>query len=77
MNKKFFIPAILSVVVVVFIIAKMCGSGEKIQLEWDEVSNNSLIPATLMLYVEYFGSIDAYICDGSERKDAVYTFFLI
>lgn len=76
MNKKIVIPTILSVVIVVFIIAKMCGSGEKIQLEWDEVNTNTSIPDTIELkaYVENSGSMDAYMCDGSDLKDAVYDY---
>ena len=76
MNKKVLIPAILSLVIVLFIIAKMCSGGSKVQLVYDEVKGCSSIPDSLLLkvYVENSGSMDAYMCDGSELKDAVYDY---
>lgn len=75
MNKKIIIPGVLCLLVIVFIISQITGGG-KIVLDWEGVTYKSVLPdsITLKVYVENSGSMDAYMCSGSNLKDAVYDF---
>lgn len=66
------IATILLIVIVSLNIS--CGS-RNITITWDsvqqpEISNNF----NLKVYIENSGSMDGYVCDGSELKDAVYSY---
>lgn len=76
MNKKLIIPILLCSVLVVIVIMTCIGPKNKIKIDWDEVSlpssaNDSI---ELKVYVENSGSMDAYMCSGSNLKDAVFDY---
>ena len=75
MNKKLFIPIALCSVIVVAVIKTCVGPKNKIKIEWKEVTvptpNDSI---ELKIYVENSGSMDAYMCSGSNLKDAVFDY---
>lgn len=76
MNKKIIIPSVLCVAIVIAIIATCTGGGRKIKLEWNaqtasDISRDSI---ELKVYVENSGSMDAYMCAGSNLKDAVFDY---
>ncbi|UKK51685.1 hypothetical protein L6472_03610 [Prevotella sp. E13-17] len=75
MNKKLFIPIALCSLIVVVVIMTCVGPKNKIKIEWEKVSvptfNDSI---ELKVYVENSGSMDAYMCSGSNLKDAVFDY---
>ena len=75
MNKKFVIPAVIILLVVIVASFNMC-SGSHVKLEHTKVeatkSENDSID--LRVYVENSGSMDAYMCAGSDLKDAVFDY---
>lgn len=75
MNKKIIIPAIIAVLIVIVALVT-CSGKNKIKLEWQKVesnvTNNDSI--NLRVYVENSGSMDAYMCAGSNLKDAVFDY---
>ena len=76
MNKKFLIPIAICTVIVIAVISTCVGGGSKIKLQWNAVLppeeiNDSI---ELKVYVENSGSMDAYMCAGSNLKDAVYDY---
>ena len=63
-------------VIVIAVISTCVGGGSKIKLQWNAVLppeeiNDSI---ELKVYVENSGSMDAYMCAGSNLKDAVYDY---
>ena len=76
MNKKFLIPIVICAIIVIAVISTCVGGGSKIKLQWNAVLppeeiNDSI---ELKVYVENSGSMDAYMCAGSNLKDAVYDY---
>ena len=76
MNKKFLIPIVICTIIVIAVISTCVGGGSKIKLIWDAVLppgeiNDSI---ELKVYVENSGSMDAYMCAGSNLKDAVFDY---
>lgn len=75
MNIKIIIPAciILLVIVVGF---NMAGGSHKITIDWNAVSPKTDITDSVVLnvYVENSGSMDGYMCPGSNLKDAVFDY---
>lgn len=76
MNKKLLIPIIICTIIVIAVISTCVGGGSKIKLIWDAVLppgeiNDSI---ELKVYVENSGSMDAYMCTGSNLKDAVFDY---
>ena len=76
MNKKFLIPIAICTVIVIAVISTCVGGGSKIKLQWNAVLppeeiNDSI---ELKVYVENSGSMDAYMCAGSNLKDAVFDY---
>ena len=76
MNKKIVIPTILVVLLIIIVISTCMGGGSKIEIICDRVDapaikNDSL---ELKVYVENSGSMDAYMCPGSNLKDAVFDY---
>lgn len=76
MNKKLLIPIVICTTVVIAVILTCVGGGSKIKLIWDPVPppgeiNDSI---ELKVYVENSGSMDAYMCAGSNLKDAVFDY---
>jgi hypothetical protein len=75
MNKKLFIPIALCSVIVVAVIMTIIGHKNKIKIEWEEVAVPTLNDSIeLKVYVENSGSMDAYMCSGSNLKDAVFDY---
>lgn len=75
MNKKLIIPIALCVVIVIYTISQ-CIGGSRVYLKWTAVPV-SPVPhdsIELKVYVENSGSMDAYMCAGSNLKDAVYDY---
>ena len=73
--KKIVIPAAIISLVVIITSFKMCSSNH-IKVEWEKVeatkrTNDSI---DLRVFVENSGSMDAYMCAGSNLKDAVFDY---
>lgn len=75
MKKKIIVPSVLGILVLIFIVAQGIGGG-KILLEFDSSYIAPTLPDTICLkvYVENSGSMNGYMCDGSNLKDAVYDY---
>ena len=76
MNKKLLIPIVICTIIVIAVISTCVGGGSKIKLQWNAVlppeeMNDSI---ELKVYVENSGSMDAYMCAGSNLKDAVFDY---
>ena len=76
MNKKLLIPIVICTIIVIAVISTCVGGGSKIKLQWNAVLppkeiNDSI---ELKVYVENSGSMDAYMCAGSDLKDAVFDY---
>ena len=76
MTKKLLIPIAICTVTVIAIISTCLGGRSEIKLEWNAVLppeeiNDSI---ELKVYVENSGSMDAYMCAGSNLNDAVYDY---
>ncbi len=76
MNKKITIPIVISAIIIIVAISTCFGGGHKIELIFKPVpihsgTNDSI---ELKVYVENSGSMDAYMCDGSDLKDAVFDY---
>lgn len=74
MNKKLIIPIVLCIVIVIAII--IFPPSGKVKLYWEsvplpEVQKDSI---ELKVYIENSGSMDAYMCDGSNLKDVVFDY---
>lgn len=75
MKKKFIIPiAICTIIIIVLLYT--CIGGHKVILSWKsnpviDISKDSI---ELKVYVENSGSMDAYMCAGSNLKDAVFDY---
>lgn len=76
MNKKIIIPIVLSVVIIIFIISTCIGGSSKIKIQWKSIPPHEQINDSIELkvYVENSGSMDAYMCAGSNLKDAVFDY---
>lgn len=76
MKAKIFIPIVLFAIILFVIIRSCTSPSNKIILKWTNnpvpcVPNDTL---ELKVYVENSGSMDAYMCDGSDLKNAVYDY---
>jgi hypothetical protein len=76
MNKKIIIPIVLGSLLIVFILFNCIGPKGKIELGWIPVAPNKEAPDSIILkvYLENSGSMDAYMCSGSDLKDAVFDY---
>ena len=77
MNKKIIIPVVLCVVVVIAAISTCMGGGSKVLIEWTPTKALPTLTSDsieLKVYVENSGSMDAYMCPGSNLKDAVFDY---
>lgn len=76
MNKKLIIPIAISAIIMIAVISTCVGKGSKIILEWKAVAVPKEMKDSIELkvYVENSGSIDAYMCAGSNLKDAVFDY---
>lgn len=75
MKKKIIVPSVLGILVLVFIVSQIIGGG-KIVLDWENSYSTPTFPDSVCLnvYVENSGSMNGYMCDGSNLKDAVYDY---
>ena len=76
MNKKIIIPFALCVIIMIASISTCIGGSSKVKLEWDKVTPSTAVNDSIELkvYVENSGSMDAYMCSGSNLKDAVFDY---
>lgn len=76
MKKKVIVPSLLGILVLIFVVFKVINGGGKIVLDWDSSDNILTLPDTICLniYVENSGSMNGYMCKGSNLKDAVYDY---
>lgn len=76
MKKKLIVPITLCVIIIFVILSKCFGESNRIKLEWEPtpVSDISGDSIELKVYVENSGSMDAYMCAGSNLKDAVFDY---
>lgn len=76
MKKKIIVPAVLCVALLIWVIATLCGGPDKVRLEYEPVPVDTLQTDSIELkvYVENSGSMDAYMCAGSNLKDAVFDY---
>ena len=70
------LPIVICTIIVIAVISTCVGGGSKIKLQWNAVLppeeiNDSI---ELKVYVENSGSMDAYMCAGSNLKDAVFDY---
>lgn len=75
--KKIVIPVVVFVIVMIVAIST-CSRSNKIILENDSVKTENIESLTkrikLNVYMENSGSMDAYMCPGSDLKDAVFDY---
>jgi hypothetical protein len=76
MNKKLIIPIVICTIIVIAVIATCIGGGSKIRLKWEAIPVPEEIKDSIELkvYVENSGSMNAYMCAGSNLKDAVFDY---
>lgn len=76
MNKKIIFPVVLGTLLICFVLSKCIGPKGKIELDWVPISLNNSTPDSIILnvYLENSGSMDAYMCSGSNLKDAVFDY---
>lgn len=76
MNKKLIIPVVIVLLILIVGAAKTCGGGNKISIHWESVTpqHASVDSVELNVYVENSGSMDGYMCPGSNLKDAVFDY---
>lgn len=76
MNKRLIIPVVVIIIIIVIAIFSCLGGSSKISIEFKPVKATSKEPSSIQLnvYVENSGSMDGYMCAGSNLKDAVYDY---
>ena len=76
--KKILVPTVLSVAILIFILGSLVGESNKICLKATSSASVGVNPipdpVVLKVYVENSGSMDGYMCAGSELKDAVFDY---
>lgn len=72
--KKFIIPSVILIVIIIVFIANIGPS--KLKIEYNDAFSKYTLPNNIELkvYLENSGSMDAYMCNGSQLKDAVYDY---
>lgn len=75
MKKKIIVPSVLGFLVLIFIVSQIIDGG-KIVLDWESSYSTPTLPDTICLnvYLENSGSMNGYMCNGSNLKDAVYDY---
>lgn len=76
MKKKIIIPIAICIIIIITAVSTCVGRSSKIKLTWESVpvpieTRDSI---ELKVYVENSGSMDAYMCAGSNLKDAVFDY---
>lgn len=64
------------ILIIGLLLVMFVACSNKVQLKWDPVSVDSPMKDSMVLkvYVENSGSMDGYMCDGSNLKDAVFDY---
>lgn len=72
-NKKIIIPIAICAIIIIAAVSTCVGRSSKIKLTWESVPvpMETMDSVELKVYVENSGSMDAYMCAGSNLKDAV------
>ena len=75
MNKKIIIPCALGALILIIILYNIISPSNRIYIEVSHQSE-AVLPDSIELkvYMENSGSMDAYMCNGSTLKDAVYDY---
>ncbi len=65
-----------SIAAIIFLIIALgfTSCKDKIEISGENKSQSGNTPPTLNVYIENSGSMDGYMCDGSELKDALYSY---
>jgi hypothetical protein len=72
--KKYVVLLPITLVFVVFMLL-IQGCGGDLEVKWIPVNySQDLKRPNINVYIENSGSMDGYMCDGSELKDAVYSY---
>lgn len=76
MNKKLIIPITICAIIIIAVISTCLGKSSKIKLIWETVPAPKEIKDSIELkvYVENSGSMDAYMCAGSNLKDVIFDY---
>lgn len=76
MNKKIIIPIVICTIIIIAAVSTCVGRSSKIKLTWESVpvAMEMRDSIELKVYVENSGSMDAYMCAGSNLKDAVFDY---
>ena len=76
MKKNRFLPLVVAIVLGLILILLFGGSDDgRYVVSFDEVKPvKQYKPSKIKLYVENSGSMDGYMFNGSELKDAVYSY---
>lgn len=76
MKKNRFLPLVVAIVLGIILIPFFVGGDDgRYIVSYDEVKSvNKPKPSKIKLYVENSGSMDGYMFNGSELKDAVYSY---
>lgn len=75
MKKNKYLPLVVAIVLIGIIIPFFIGDDGRYVVSYDEVKPvKSYRPSKIKLYIENSGSMDGYMFDGSELKDAVYSY---
>lgn len=61
----------ISLVLILFFFEN-CGSKREVDITWKEIKAPADVPVTVNFYVENTGSMNGYMCAGSEFKDVIH-----
>ena len=75
MKKNKFLPLVVAIIVGIILVPFLIGDDGRYIVSFEEVKPvKQFRPSKIKLYVENSGSMDGYMFDGSELKDAVYSY---
>ena len=76
MKKKIIIPVSLCIIIIIVLLSRFVGQSNKVNIIYNSipVKDYSKDSIELKVYIENSGSMDAYMCDGSNLKDAVFDY---
>ena len=76
MKKNKYLPLVIAIIFGIILIPFLTGGDDgRYVVSYDEIKPVKCYrPSKIKLYVENSGSMDGYMFDGSELKDAVYSY---
>lgn len=79
MKKNIILPIVICAAIAIVVLSKCLGSSGKIVIECQKDTTDAITPILtdsieLKVYVENSGSMDGYMCAGSNLKDAVFDY---